>query len=93
MHGNLHRPAHCLETGQSGLQTPPRIIARCVHPWPFDRVPGATKRRQRITTLEQYNDEIVNIYGQRWNVETDIGNLKGKFRLDHLTSKTPEMIG
>ena len=45
-----------------------------------------------FTTLEDDKAEIVNIYGQRWNVETDIGTLKGTLRLDQLTSKTTKMV-
>jgi len=45
-----------------------------------------------FTTLEDDKEEIVNIYGQRWNVETDIGTLKGELRLDQLTCKTPQMV-
>jgi hypothetical protein len=45
-----------------------------------------------FTTLEEDQKEIVKIYGQRWNVETDIGSLKGTLRLDQLTSKTPQMV-
>ena len=45
-----------------------------------------------FTTLEEDVEEILNIYGLRWNVETDIGSLKGTLRLDPLTCKTPEMV-
>jgi hypothetical protein len=45
-----------------------------------------------FTTLEDDKEEIVKIYGQRWNVETDIGTLKGELRLDQLTCKTPQMV-
>ena len=42
--------------------------------------------------LEEDVEEILKIYGLRWNVETDIGSLKGTLRLDPLTCKTPEMV-
>ena len=45
-----------------------------------------------FTTLEDDVEAILKIYGLRWNVETDIGSLKGTLRLDHLTSKTPQMV-
>ncbi len=40
-----------------------------------------------FTTLEEDREEILKIYGLRWNVETGIGSLKGAPRLDQLTSK------
>ena len=45
-----------------------------------------------FTTLEEDVAEILKIYGLRWNVETDIGALKGALRLDQLTCKTPGMV-
>lgn len=45
-----------------------------------------------FTTLEEDKDEIIHIYGQRWNVETDIAVLKGKLRVAHLKCTTPEMV-
>ena len=45
-----------------------------------------------FTTLEEDVAEILKIYGLRWNVETDLGSLKGTLRLDQLTCKTPEMV-
>ena len=45
-----------------------------------------------FTTLDDDQEEIVKLYGQRWNIETGIGALKGTLRLDHLTSKTTEMV-
>ena len=45
-----------------------------------------------FTTLDDDQEEIVKIYGRRWNIETDIGSLKGTLRLDQLTCKTPQMV-
>lgn len=49
-----------------------------------------------ITTLtdpEQYSKEaLAELYGLRWNVETDILHIKQTLNLDHLRCKTPEMI-
>ena len=37
-------------------------------------------------------DEIVNLYGLRWNIETDLRSLKGTLRLEELTCTTPQMV-
>ncbi|MBU8871728.1 MAG: IS4 family transposase, partial [Gemmatimonadales bacterium] len=49
-----------------------------------------------VTTLtdpEQYSrEDIAELYGLRWNVETDILHIKQTLNLDHLRCKTPDMI-
>jgi len=45
-----------------------------------------------FTTLDDDRDKIVNLYGQRWNVETDIGTLKNELHLDQLSCKTTQMV-
>jgi len=34
----------------------------------------------------------LKLYGQRWNVETDLRSLKSTLQLDQLTCTTPEMV-
>lgn len=45
-----------------------------------------------FTTLEGDKEQIVELYGKRWNVETDLRTLKGTLRMDDLTCKTPDMV-
>jgi hypothetical protein len=45
-----------------------------------------------FTTLEQDADDIVSLYGLRWNIETDLRTLKSTLQLEQLTSTSPEMI-
>ena len=45
-----------------------------------------------FTTLEAKRDAIVELYGQRWNIETDLRSLKGTLKLEELTCTTPEMV-
>jgi hypothetical protein len=45
-----------------------------------------------FTTLEVESDPIVALYGDRWNIETDIRSLKSTLELEQLTSTTPEMV-
>lgn len=49
-----------------------------------------------ITTLldpvEYPKEEILDLYHQRWHVETDLSSIKTQMRMDILTCKTPEMV-
>jgi len=44
------------------------------------------------TLLEDEPDAIFELYGHRWNIETDLRSLKGTLRLAQLTCTTPEMV-
>ena len=37
-------------------------------------------------------DEIMNLYGERWNVEVDLRSIKTHMGMDILTCQTPEMV-
>ncbi len=43
-------------------------------------------------TLPATSDEILKLYGKRWDIETDLRTLKTTLRLDQLTCATPEMV-
>jgi hypothetical protein len=45
-----------------------------------------------FTTLPNAVEEIVSLYGLRWNIETDIRSIKGCLNLEEISSKTPEMV-
>lgn len=45
-----------------------------------------------FTTLEGEPDQMVQLYGQRWNIETDLPSLKGTLELEQLTCTSPEMV-
>jgi putative transposase len=45
-----------------------------------------------FTTLDTGADEIVQLYGHRWNIETDLRSLKGTLELEKLNCTTPEMV-
>jgi putative transposase len=44
------------------------------------------------TLLDEDQKEILDLYGKRWNIETDLRSLKCTLRLDELTCTTPEMV-
>ncbi len=45
-----------------------------------------------FSTLEAGPDQILQLYGSRWNVEGDLRSLKGTLDLEQLTCTTPEMV-
>jgi len=65
-----------------------RLIVRKVYP----SNGGAAFKLYLFTTLDLPSDEIVRLYGLRWNVETDLRTIKKTIRLEMLRCKTPDMI-
>ena len=45
-----------------------------------------------FTTLELPGEQVMALYGRRWNIETDLRSLKQTVRLQHLTAKTVDMM-
>lgn len=45
-----------------------------------------------FTTLDLDADPALEVYGLRWNIETDLRTLKGTLDLDQLSCATPEMV-
>lgn len=45
-----------------------------------------------FTTLPGPQQEILNLYGQRWKIETDLRTLKSNLKLDQFTCSTPDMV-
>jgi hypothetical protein len=44
-----------------------------------------------FTSLPSPTQELLDLYGQRWKIETDLRTLKQELRLDQLTCTTPDM--
>jgi len=44
-----------------------------------------------FTSLAEEVEEIVELYGQRWNIETDLRTLKSQLRMEQLSCATVEM--
>lgn len=56
---------------------------------------GRGKSREWLylfTTLDLPAAEIVEIYGRRWNIETDLRSLKRTVRLHHINAKSNDML-
>jgi hypothetical protein len=65
-----------------------RLIARQVRP-----NNGATPFMLYLfATVSAGQDEVLNLYGQRWNIETDLRSLKSTLELEQLSCTTPEMV-
>ena len=46
-----------------------------------------------FSTVSSNPQELLNLYGQRWAIETDLRTLKRDLKLDQLTCLTPDMVG
>jgi putative transposase len=64
-----------------------RLVVRQVHP---DK--GPPFLLALFTTLKDEADRIVEWYGYRWNIETDLRSLKSTLQLDQLTCTDPDMV-
>ncbi|MBI3694934.1 MAG: IS4 family transposase [Acidobacteria bacterium] len=45
-----------------------------------------------FTTLEDPAEQVVELYGKRWNMEVDLRSLKATLRLEELTCESKEMV-
>ncbi|MBV8093842.1 MAG: IS4 family transposase [Acetobacteraceae bacterium] len=45
-----------------------------------------------FTSLPEDAKQVVELYGRRWIIETDLNHLKSALRLEELSSTTPEMV-
>jgi putative transposase len=54
---------------------------------------GKSKRWLYLfTTLALKVDDVVELYGRRWNIETDLRSLKRTVRLHHINARSEEMM-
>jgi hypothetical protein len=67
---------------------PGRLLVRQVQP----NDGGTAFLLPFFTTLPSSLEEIYDLYGQRWRVETDLRTLKSTLSLDQLTCATPDMV-
>jgi hypothetical protein len=65
-----------------------RLIIRQVHPGDG----AAPFLLALFTTLQIDQAEVLKLYGQRWNIETDLRSLKSTLHLEQLSCSTPEMV-
>ena len=65
-----------------------RLLVRQVQP----SNGGAAFLLALFTTLSSSMEDVFELYGQRWSIETDIRTLKSCLCLDQLTCSTPDMV-
>ena len=80
------RRNHTELSADAGVQG--RLIVRQVQPSNGD----APFLLALFTTLQDDADSVIELYGYRWNIETDLRSLKATLRLEQLSSTTPEMV-
>ncbi|MEM6468183.1 MAG: transposase [Planctomycetota bacterium] len=77
------------------LRIPETLILREIRYWIVEKG-RRTKSVTIITTLldhRKYDKQsIADLYGFRWNAETDIGHIKTSMNLWHVRCKSPEMV-
>jgi putative transposase len=70
----------------AGASVPGRLIAARV---------GVGKSQQWLylfTTSQRDAKDLVELYGRRWNIETDLRSLKRTVRLHHIAAKSDDMM-
>ena len=65
-----------------------RLIARRVQP----NNGAAPFLLYLFATVSAGQDEALTLYGQRWNIETDLRSLKSTLQLEQLSCTTPDMV-
>ncbi len=53
---------------------------------------GKTQKLYFFTTLDLAADQILEVYGYRWNIETDLRSLKREVRLHMIDAKSKDMV-
>lgn len=96
LHDGIDRPLLWEPTAQERRRHPDlpagagvsgRLIVRQVPPSDG----GAPILLALFTSLTGAVAEMLNLYGQRWNIETDLRTLKSQLRMDQLSCATTEM--
>ena len=45
-----------------------------------------------LSAAEASREDLLELYGKRWNIELDLRTLKGTLKMEQLTSNSPEMV-
>ena len=83
------RPSPCDLRSHPELPRDAVLKGRLVASWPE----GADEPLYLFTTREEPVETLVSLYGERWNIETDLRSLKEQMKLHSIAAKTPEMAG
>jgi hypothetical protein len=56
------------------------------------RTEGAKEILYLFTTLEEPSEQVVSLYKERWNIETDLRSLKEQVRLHTIPARSPDLV-
>jgi hypothetical protein len=56
------------------------------------RVEGTGELLYLFTTLKESTEEVVGLYKERWNIETDLRSLKEQVRLHTIPARSPDLV-
>ena len=56
------------------------------------RPEGAQETLYLFTTLEEAAEQVVPLYKERWNIETDLRSLKEQVRLHTIPARSPDLV-
>lgn len=70
------------------LPTEARIQGRLI----VARPTGTKETLYLFTTLEEPAEEVVLLYRERWNIETDLRSLKEQVRLHTIPARSPDLV-
>jgi hypothetical protein len=56
------------------------------------RPEGMKEELYLFTTLEEPAEELIALYGERWNIETDLRSIKEQVRLHTIEAQSPKMV-
>jgi hypothetical protein len=97
LHDGIDRPITWKPTQADRRSHPNLPKDACVHGRLVVRLVQPSNQAQPIllavfTTWDASPQQILEVYGQRWNIETDLRTLKGTLHLEQLRCTTPDMV-
>lgn len=67
------------------------LEGRCIW-WTLKRKGSKPTKLLIFTTSDLPTEEIISLYGLRWDIETDLRSLKSTLKLSFISAQTPEMV-
>jgi putative transposase len=87
-HKVVWEPTREDQQGHPAIPADARIEGRLI----AARPEGTKEDLYLFTTLEEPAEEVIALYGERWNIETDLRSIKEQVRLHTIEAKSPKMV-
>jgi hypothetical protein len=87
-HSVTWEPSRDDRRGHPSIPADGRIEGRLI----VARPEGMNEDLYLFTTLDEPAAEVVSLYGERWNIETDLRSIKEQVRLHTITAQSPRMV-